>query len=85
VTDAAVLSTIAGGTVVIVGAGRVDRDHLAKSLQSLETVKGRLLGLVLNRIPIKNNDSYYTYRDGKSPGSSSRPRTKARAKVKATS
>ena len=64
VTDAAVLSTIAGGTVVIVGAGRVDRDHLARSLQTLEAVKGRVLGLVLNMIPTKNADaSYYTYRD----------------------
>ena len=76
VTDAAVLSTIAGGTVVVVGAGRVDRDHLARSLQSLESVKGRVLGLVLNRIPTKNTDSYYTYRDGHAPGSSSHPRAK---------
>jgi len=81
VTDAAVLSTIAGGTVVVVGAGRVDRDHLAKSLQSLETVKGRVLGLVLNRIPTKNTDAYYTYRDGHASGSSPRPRPKARAKA----
>jgi len=47
VTDAAVLSTIAGGTVVVVGSGRVDRDHLARSLQSLDAVKGRVLGLSL--------------------------------------
>lgn len=49
--DAAVLSTIAGGTVVVVGAGMVDRDHLAKSLQSVDAVKGRVLGLVLNFLP----------------------------------
>jgi capsular exopolysaccharide synthesis family protein len=64
VTDAAVLSTITGGTVVVVGAGLVDRDHLARSLQSLETVKGRVLGLVLNMIPIKGTDPYYSYREG---------------------
>ena len=86
VTDAAVLSTIAGGTVVIVGAGRVDRDHLAKSLQSLETVKGRVLGLVLNMIPAKGASDYYNYRDGYAPESapgakSSRPRTKEREKA----
>ena len=67
VTDAAVLSTIAGGTVVVVGAGRVDSDHLTKSLQSLEAVKGRLLGLVLNMIPAKDNNAYYNYRDGYAP------------------
>lgn len=81
VTDAAVLSTIAGGTVVVVGAGRVDRDHLAKSLQSLEAVKGRVLGLVLNRIPTKNTDAYYTYGDAKAPGSSAGQHAKTRAKT----
>jgi succinoglycan biosynthesis transport protein ExoP len=70
VTDAAVLSTIAGGTVVIVGAGRVDRDHLTKSLQTLEAVKGRVLGLVLNMVPSKENDAYYNYRDGYAPRAS---------------
>ena len=61
VTDAAVLSTIAGGTVIVVGTGRVDRDHLAKSLKSLEAVNGHLLGLVLNLIPTKGRgtDAYY--------------------------
>jgi len=80
VTDAAVLSTIAGGTVVVVGAGRVDRDHLARSLQSLDAVKGRVLGLVLNLIPIKGTDAYYNYREGYAPGSSSAT-TKAREKT----
>jgi capsular exopolysaccharide synthesis family protein len=83
VTDAAVLSTIAGGTVVVVGAGRVDRDHLARSLQSLEAVKGRVLGLVLNLIPTKGTDHYYNYRDGYAPKrehqKSSRPKQRAKA------
>jgi len=69
VTDAAVMSTIAGGTVMVVGAGRVDRDHLARSIASLETVKGRLLGLVLNMVPTKGSDSYYAYREGYAPNS----------------
>jgi capsular exopolysaccharide synthesis family protein len=69
VTDAAVLSTIAGGTVVVVGAGRVDRDHLARSLQSLEAVKGRAMGLVLNLIPTNATDHYYNYRAGYAPES----------------
>ncbi|MDQ1482185.1 MAG: tyrosine-protein kinase, partial [Actinomycetota bacterium] len=82
VTDAAVLSTIAGGTVVVVGAGRVDRDHLARSLQSLEAVKGRLLGLVLNLVPIKGNDAYYNYREGYAPES---PRLRAKERERAAS
>jgi capsular exopolysaccharide synthesis family protein len=81
VTDAAVLSTIAGGTVVVVGAGRVDRDHLAKSLQSLDAVKGRVLGLVLNLVPTKGADGYYNYRDGYAPGSSPGQGAKTREKT----
>jgi len=50
VTDAAVLSTITGGVVVVAGVGLVDRDRLAKSL---EVVSGRVLGLVVNRMPTK--------------------------------
>jgi capsular exopolysaccharide synthesis family protein len=82
VTDAAVLSTIAGGTVVIVGAGRVDRDHLSRSLQSLETVQARVLGLVLNMIPTKGPDGYYYYRQGYAPES---PRERAKERERAAS
>ena len=75
VTDAAVLSSIAGGTVVVVGAGLVDRDHLARSLQSLDAVNGRVLGLVLNLLPTKGADAYYYYREGYAPES---PRQRAK-------
>ena len=75
VTDAAVLSTVAGGTVVIVGAGMANRDHLTKSLQALEAVQGRLLGLVLNLIPTKGGDAYSYYRSGYAPES---PRKRAK-------
>jgi succinoglycan biosynthesis transport protein ExoP len=67
VTDAAVLSSIADGTVVVVGAGLVDRDHLARSLQTLEAVQVRVLGLVLNLMATKG-DAYY-YRPGYAPES----------------
>jgi capsular exopolysaccharide synthesis family protein len=82
VTDAAVLSTIAGGTVLVVGAGRVDRAELTKSLQTLEAVKGRVLGLVLNLVPNKGINAYQYYRDGYAPDS---PRQKAKQSAKATS
>ena len=81
VTDAAVLSTIAGGTVLVIGAGLVDRDHLTRSLQSLEAVNGRVLGLVLNRLPTKGADAYYYYRQGyapQSPDKNSKKRQRAK-------
>jgi len=82
VTDAAILSTIAGGTVVVVGTGRVDRDHLTRSLKSLEAVNGHLLGLVLNLTPAKGTDAYYNYHDGFAPES---PRQRAKEREKAAS
>jgi polysaccharide biosynthesis transport protein len=75
VTDAAVLSTIVGGTVVVVGAGRINRENLARALQSLDAVKGRLLGIVVNMVPTKGADAYSYYRDGYAPES---PRKRAK-------
>jgi succinoglycan biosynthesis transport protein ExoP len=84
VTDAAVLSTIAGGTVVVVGVGRVDRDHLARSLQSLETVNGRVLGLVMNMVPTKGPDGY-SYYQGYAPESQRQKSPRPKTREKATS
>ena len=81
VTDAAVLSTITGGTIVVVGSGLVDRDHLARSLQSLDAVNGRVLGLVLNQLPTKGADAY-SYYGGYAPES---PRQRAKERERAGS
>ncbi|HET7475459.1 MAG TPA: polysaccharide biosynthesis tyrosine autokinase [Dermatophilaceae bacterium] len=61
VTDAAVLSSITGGTVVVVGCGMVNREQLGKALSSLAAVNGHVLGLVLNMLPVKGADSYAYY------------------------
>ncbi len=82
VTDAAILSTIVGGTVVVVGAGMVNRDHLAKALQSLEAVNGRVLGLVVNMLPTSGAGSYAYYRTGYAPES---PRKRAKERERASS
>ena len=52
-----VLSTITGGTVIVAGAGMVNRDHLTQSLQALEALQGRVLGLVLNLMLTKGGDA----------------------------
>ncbi|WP_083450054.1 polysaccharide biosynthesis tyrosine autokinase [Luteipulveratus mongoliensis] len=62
VTDAAVLSTLVGGAVLVSGSGIVTRDQLDTALDSLATVNGRVLGIVLNRIPRKSAGGYYDYR-----------------------
>ncbi|WP_052259900.1 polysaccharide biosynthesis tyrosine autokinase [Pseudarthrobacter phenanthrenivorans] len=62
VTDAAVLSQHVGGVVVVVGSQKIRQPDLAKSLNALEMVGSTILGIVLNRLPVKGPDSYsYTY------------------------
>ena len=48
-TGSAVLSTVVGGAVVVVGCGKVTRAQLASAIASLEAVGGTILGIVLNR------------------------------------
>ena len=67
VTDAAVLSTVTSGTVVIIGAGDTTREQLSRSLSTVQAVNGRVLGLVLNKVATRGVDSYAYYRDGYAP------------------
>ncbi len=63
VTDAVVLSTLAGGAVLVAGTGLVTKDQFSTALESLEAVNGRILGVVLNRIPRNAHAAgYYDYR-----------------------
>lgn len=63
VTDAAVLSQHVGGVVVVVGTEKLKQQDLEKSLTALELVDANVLGIVLNRLPAKSQESYtYSYR-----------------------
>ncbi len=59
VTDAAVLSRVTDGAVVVVGAGIIKREHLTRTIQRLEQAQGKLLGLILNQLPTRGADAYY--------------------------
>jgi capsular exopolysaccharide synthesis family protein len=59
VTDAAVLSTITGGALVVAESGVVKVPELEDSLATLEQVNGTALGVVLNRTKVGTNDGYY--------------------------
>lgn len=61
VTDAVVLSSLVDGVILVVGSGVVQRDQLVHALESLESVAGRVLGLVLNRVPASSAGAYGTY------------------------
>lgn len=66
VTDAAVLSKMAGGTLVIAGADRVHRPQLRESLDALATAGAYVHGVVLNRMA-RQEGGAYTYYSGYAP------------------
>ena len=84
VTDAAVLTKLADGAVVVVGSHKINRDQLTKAFANLEAVDGRVLGVILNFLPTKGPDaySYYTYGyssyGASTDGSPSEPRASRR-------
>lgn len=62
VTDAAVLSQHVGGVVLVVGSNKLRHQDLEKSLNALKLVGSDILGIVLNRLPVKGPDAYaYSY------------------------
>jgi capsular exopolysaccharide synthesis family protein len=79
VTDAAVLSTIVDGALVVVGAGVAQREHVRRALDSLEAVNANVLGLILNRVKAKESGGGYgTYEYDYRP-ESERQRTRGRS------
>ncbi len=61
VTDAAILSHITSGALIVVGSRIVRRAELAAAVDSLDQVDTRVLGLVLNKVQKEDEDHYYGY------------------------
>lgn len=59
VTDAAILTARTDGALVVVRSGRTTIDLLDKSLQNLDRVKGRALGIILDGVSRKGDNKYY--------------------------
>jgi succinoglycan biosynthesis transport protein ExoP len=64
VTDAAILSKMTGGVVVVVSVGKTTRPQLQGAMNHIETVGGKVLGFVMNKIPTKGADAYGYYSYG---------------------
>lgn len=63
VTDAAVISTMADGAIVVIRMGATTRAALKRTAGQLEAVEGRLLGAVLNDVDFRQTGygGYYGY------------------------
>ena len=61
VTDAAILSALVEGTVLVVDAGRTRRGAVQNGHEALVKVGGRILGVTLNRMSEAMSGDYYYY------------------------
>lgn len=52
VTDAAVLSRVASGVLLVVRSGKTKTDELGAAMENVERAGGRTVGIVLNGVPI---------------------------------
>jgi succinoglycan biosynthesis transport protein ExoP len=86
VTDAAILSRLAGGALLVVGANTIHHHHLDEALGALEAVGARVLGVVLNRVMGKHGDaySYYDYSSGPAAAATETPRPGATSRGSVT-
>jgi succinoglycan biosynthesis transport protein ExoP len=58
VTDAALVSKITRGALVVVAAGRTHKGELAGAVSSLENVGASVAGVILTMLPTKGPDAY---------------------------
>jgi len=92
VTDAAVVSRLTGGALVVVGSGKINREQLSRAVETLQAVDARVLGTLLNLVPTSGPDAYSYYAYGyssQSPTATSeaaapRPRSSARRRSSST-
>ncbi|MEI2777263.1 MAG: polysaccharide biosynthesis tyrosine autokinase [Tetrasphaera sp.] len=64
VTDAAVLSQIAGSTVIVVGLGKIEKDDLRRALALLGKVDANTVGIINNMVAPnspREGSTYYYY------------------------
>jgi non-specific protein-tyrosine kinase len=59
--DAAVLSSLVDGTLVVIEAGRSRRRSSTMAMETLQRAGAHVLGVVLNRVPAKSELGYGGY------------------------
>jgi len=61
VTDAAILSTMADGVVLVVDPSHTKRRDLRRARESIEGVGGKIIGVVINKVSPKGAGYHYYY------------------------
>jgi len=61
VTDAAILSSMVDGMILVAASGQVKIDELTRSKELLEKVNANIIGVVLNKLDKNAQGNYYYY------------------------
>ncbi|MGL5383955.1 MAG: CpsD/CapB family tyrosine-protein kinase [Culicoidibacterales bacterium] len=62
VADAQILAQIADGVILVAAYNQVQKDQLAEATKRLQKVEANILGVVMNKVDMKNqNGDYYYY------------------------
>ncbi len=61
VADAAILSAVTDGVVLVVNAGSTPRPAIQRAIQQLSDVEAKLIGCVLNDMDFEKESYYYSY------------------------
>jgi succinoglycan biosynthesis transport protein ExoP len=64
VADAVVLSSVVDGILLVVRHGRSTHDSLHQARDILTKASNNILGVVINRIPVRRNPGYHYYEEG---------------------
>ncbi|MCM8799410.1 MAG: polysaccharide biosynthesis tyrosine autokinase [Candidatus Omnitrophica bacterium] len=61
VTDTSILANLVDGVILVIYAGRTTINYILRSRQKLNEAKARIIGVILNSVDVKKEDSYYYY------------------------
>lgn len=59
VTDAQVLSTLTDGVIFVAGYGQAEKNAVVRAKELINKVGGKILGVVINKIPANSTNHYY--------------------------
>ncbi|MHA6259946.1 CpsD/CapB family tyrosine-protein kinase [Sporosarcina sp. CAU 1771] len=61
VADAQILANKCDGTILVISAGKTEKEHLRKAIEVLQSSKANILGSILNNYKLEKSTYYYQY------------------------
>jgi len=80
VTDGAVLAALSSGAVVVAASDKIHQHQLEQALARLTAVGAQTLGVILNRVAVKDGGDYTYYRYDSEPTARSKSRASSRGR-----